>query len=156
MTAEKLQEISQENLKLTSVLFLHKITDNRLMGSSKRLQRVYEKVYGHEAFGSVVLSTTMWGDLGRESDGVRREGELIHGNFWGKMIRGGTECYRSRNSGSSVRNLANVLVGKKPVETQLQRELEWYNGALIHAFGGSGAGSNICRACSETGEKGGA
>ncbi|KAH7360313.1 P-loop containing nucleoside triphosphate hydrolase protein [Rhexocercosporidium sp. MPI-PUGE-AT-0058] len=136
MTAEKLQAVSEANLMLTSILFLHKITDNRLTGSSKRLQRVYEKVCGHEAFSSVVLGTTMWDDLGKESKGVAREKQLREGDFWGKMIRGGTECYRLKDSSSSAQDLAMMLMDKKPAVMQMQSELIYNGGALIQTAAG--------------------
>ena len=87
MIGQKLPEISTDNIQLTSILFLHKITDYRFTGSNKRLQRVFAKVCRHNAFRSVVLATTMWDDIRDESEGARREKELVEGDFWGKMIR---------------------------------------------------------------------
>jgi len=130
LTAEKLREISESNLYLTSVLFLHKITDNRLTGSSKRLQRVYKEVCGPESYGSVVLGTTMWDDLKRESDGIKREKQLIEGDYWGKLINRGTGCHRLRNSKDSALKLAQILAAKQPVLLKMQQELEEYKGRL--------------------------
>jgi len=98
MTAAKLTQSSNHNLKLTSILLLHKITDNRLTGSSKRLQHVYEKVCGHEAFQIVVLGSTIWDDLGSEKKGIAREKELRKGECWGRTIRGGPDCCRLEDS----------------------------------------------------------
>lgn len=136
MTAGKLTQISNENLKLTSILFLHKITENRLTGRSQRLQRVYEKVWGHEAFQSVVLGTAKWYDLGDEQNGITREKELLQGDFWDRMIRRGMDCCRLEDSESSAQQLALKLINQPPVEMQLQRELKYNVGVLIQTAAG--------------------
>ena len=136
MTAAKLTQSSNDNMKLTSILLLHIITDNRLTGSSKRLQHVYEKVCGHEAFQSVVLGTTMWDDLGSEKKGIAREKQLREGDFWGRMVREGTDCCRLEDSEESAQELALKLVRKTPVEMQLQRELKDNSEELIQTAAG--------------------
>jgi hypothetical protein len=145
MIAQKLQEISTNNIQLTSILFLHKITDNRFTGSNKRLQRVFEKVCGNEAFRSVVLATTMWDELKEESVGARRERDLRQGDFWGKMVRGGTDCERLYNSQESANRLAGLLTAKTPTTLQMQTELQNVQGFVA----GTSAGRELDRIYTE-------
>lgn len=93
MIAQKLYSMSEDSIQLTSVLYLHKISDNRFTGSSKRLCRVFEKVCGPQAYDMVILGTTMWSDLARVSDGERRVEQLKNGDFWGAMMQNGTDVY---------------------------------------------------------------
>jgi mRNA-degrading endonuclease RelE of RelBE toxin-antitoxin system len=136
MIAQKLQEISTNNIQLTSILFLHKITENRFTGSNKRLQRVFAKVCGHDAFRSVVLATTMWDELREESVGARREKDLIEGDFWGRMVHGGTDCVRLYNSQKSANWLAELLAAKTPTTLQMQTELQKEQGLVVRTSAG--------------------
>ncbi len=136
MIAKYLHEFSTDNVQLTAILFLHKITDHRFTGSSKRLQRVFSQVCGHDSFKSVVLGTTMWDELGNESTGSQRETELMTRGFWGKMIQDGTDCCRLKNSKSSATQLAQILTGKPRTTLQLQTELQQYDGRVVRTSAG--------------------
>lgn len=136
MIAQKLYSISRDGIQLTSVLYLHKITDNRFTASSQHLQRIFEKACGQQAYSMVMLGTTMWEDLVRVDDGIRREEHLRNGDFWGKMMRSGTEAYRLDNTEQSAMPLAQTLAAKMGGVLQLQEELELAHGKVINTAAG--------------------
>ncbi|KAL2693441.1 hypothetical protein Neosp_000001 [[Neocosmospora] mangrovei] len=131
LIAQKLNSMSEEGISLTSILYLHKISDNRFTGSSKRLHRVFEKVCGRQAYDMVVLGTTMWSELARASDGENREEALRKGDFWGRMMRDGTETYRLNDSSESALPLAQLLAAKRGTPLQMQDELLSGDGQVI-------------------------
>jgi hypothetical protein len=114
--------MSIKKLQVTSILFLHKITDNRFTGSSKRLQRVFEEVCGHDSFSSVILGTTGWDEC-KDSVGWLREKQLREKDFWGQMLQNGTDCRRLHNSIASATSMAEHLLAKQRTTLLMQQEL---------------------------------
>ncbi|KAJ3466137.1 hypothetical protein MRS44_006795 [Fusarium solani] len=76
---------------LRGVLYLHKITDNKMTGSSLTYLNLLRSLVGEDALGNVVLVTNMWNKLRDEDRGqaLRREQELVN-NYWGPMQRKGS------------------------------------------------------------------
>src|SRR5207249_2436104 len=62
-------------VKLTGIIYLHRITDPRIQGSAMRNLRMFKKLCGSDSLGKVVLATTWWGKVDAEI-GANREKEL--------------------------------------------------------------------------------
>lgn len=82
---------------MTGVLFLRRISDNRMSGASVMTTAMFEQICGTRAQQNVILVTTMWpthheAAMPRE-DGLRREDELRTG-FWKSMIESGAQMER--------------------------------------------------------------
>lgn len=115
-------------VQLVGMIYMHRITDQRVAGSSLKSMRIFEKICGENNFHCVTIVTTMWNLLGSEEghdDGLDRESTLKDKDeFLGRMIRGGAEmvrdCGEHRTAGTIVDNLAKR---RKSMVTALQREL---------------------------------
>lgn len=91
-----LAKIYEERIPLLGVVYLHRISDPRVGGASRKSVRILEAMVGPHAFGCVLLATTMW-DKVSPTEGERRERELIENpEFFGKI------CNRGQAPGAMV------------------------------------------------------
>ncbi|KAJ5106423.1 P-loop containing nucleoside triphosphate hydrolase protein [Penicillium angulare] len=116
---------SYENkILLSGILYLHRISDNRMQGSAKKNLGMFMKLCGSDAFKKVVLVETMW-DKTDPEEAARREKELQETEeFWGWMISKGSRCYRHMNTAESARDIVRQLSGSSSyVVTDIQKQL---------------------------------
>lgn len=112
-------------LKLAGVLYLHRITDNRMAGTPLKNLTMFKKLCGKDFFEKVILTTTMWpkpsednGEVCIEEDRlsnnqeeiyVKREEELSR-NYWGEMISRGALTQRFMNTQASAWDIIDHLI----------------------------------------------
>ena len=144
LIAEWLERAYVEDTLLSGIIFLHRITDVRMSGSSIKNLRMFRKLCGTDNMSSVRLVTTMWDNV-TITDGERREQDLIAGNgFWAKEIASGCAVDRHDGTFASAKRVISSLVPKPPVVIQLQKEL--ISGKrLIETDAGSDLNSEIIR-----------
>lgn len=75
-------------MKLAGVIYLHDITQTRMLGTTRRNLDMFRKLVGDRALSAVVLGTTKW-DLADESVAHRRQAELA-GSYWKEMSDAGS------------------------------------------------------------------
>jgi hypothetical protein len=79
---------------LSGIIYLHRISDVKMQGSSLENLRMFRKLCGFEAMKHVLLVTTFW-DQVTDAEGKRRVEELSSNNeFWGRMIQRGSKIKR--------------------------------------------------------------
>lgn len=71
-------------ISLRGLIYVHKITEEEVCGTSKKFVEVLRLLCGQGAMANVALITTGWDDLTNESTGCRRERQLRKG-FWRHM-----------------------------------------------------------------------
>jgi len=81
----------KQEIRLTGLLYFHRISDNRMAGTPLKNLRMFEKLCG-EDFKGIVLTTTMWSDVDEEL-GAERERELTN-EYWKSMIEQGSSVKR--------------------------------------------------------------
>ncbi|KAK0099504.1 hypothetical protein ONS96_008343 [Cadophora gregata f. sp. sojae] len=100
-----------QKVRLSGILYLHRISDPRMQGSAKLNLSAFIKLCGPEALKKVVLATTMWEALKEDSDGARREKELMETpEFWGWMMSHGSQVRRHQNNRQSAMELLSMFV----------------------------------------------
>ena len=73
----------QDGLKLNGIIYLHRISDNRLQGSAIRSMNMFRKIIGGSVYENIILATTMWESV-NIAKGEERETDLIkNSKFWG-------------------------------------------------------------------------
>jgi hypothetical protein len=103
----------QQKILLTGIIYLHRITDNRLGGSAMRNLRAFRQLCGDNAMSKVVLATTFWG-MEDEDTAKRHERELKdRPDFWGSMIGQGSKVFRQDSERASAREIIKYLVSKR-------------------------------------------
>ncbi|KAF1830684.1 hypothetical protein BDW02DRAFT_650469 [Decorospora gaudefroyi] len=89
--SETLQELAywltvayERNIKLSGLVYLHCIRNNRFSGSAVRALDAFKEMCGEEAFCGVVLATTMW-DTVSGSDNELAKAEKRHAEIHEKV-----------------------------------------------------------------------
>ena len=97
-----------ENKLLSGILYIHRITDNRVAGSSLKDLRVFQKLCGKDALDKVYFTTTMWDEV-ELSVGERRLAEL-KAKYWRRMITQGAQVACCRSDDESPKRLVRRIV----------------------------------------------
>jgi len=111
-------------LKLKGVIYLHRITDNRMQGSAMKNLQLFMKLVGESALSNVVFVTTMWGKVQKndESEANDHDSELRE-EYWADFLRLGASATRFDGSQASAEGILSQLLGKKDVVLKVQHEL---------------------------------
>ncbi|KAK9775064.1 putative G domain-containing protein [Seiridium cardinale] len=107
---------------LSGIIYLHRISDVRMSGSSFKNLRMFRKLCGTENMSKVCLLTTMW-DKVTPQDGSAKETELKGQGFWGSMIAGGCSIRRHDRGINSARDVVRSMLVNEPTTIKLQKEL---------------------------------
>lgn len=120
-----LTETYKEKILLRGILYLHRITDDRMQGTAKNNLFLLKKLCGKEAMKNMVLVTTMWENLAQHEDGQRREEELKSTpDFWGEMVDEGSRVERHYNhKKSAIQILERLLSSNTPTILTIQQEM---------------------------------
>ncbi|ORX97297.1 P-loop containing nucleoside triphosphate hydrolase protein [Clohesyomyces aquaticus] len=131
-------------IKLTGIIYLHRILDVRVGGAGVKNLKMFKKLCGDDGLASVVFATTMWSFIPDEETGKRREDQLKSGAiFWKHMIQQGSEVFRQDKGRASAQEIVNYLIEKRrPVTLDIQREMVDQNMQLNE----TGAGAEIVSA----------
>ena len=91
---EWLEQSYRKGQRLTGLLYLHRIIDNREKGSDLRNLRMFKKLCGAGNFANIILGTTWWdqeeADIARAREKVLKETP----EFWGDMVAKGSRVER--------------------------------------------------------------
>ncbi|EQK98650.1 hypothetical protein G6O67_004858 [Ophiocordyceps sinensis] len=110
-------------VRLSGILYLHRITDRRITGSAIRNLGMFKKLVGDKNMRSVILVTTMWGEISRE-DGEERLRQLTGTDrFWGGLMRCGATCQSYKARPEDAHFIVAKVISNEPIVTQLQNEL---------------------------------
>ncbi|KAJ4388459.1 hypothetical protein N0V85_007539 [Neurospora sp. IMI 360204] len=132
--ADVLQEISRwlentyrDKVRLNGLLYLHRITDVRMQGSSRKSLAVFKLLCGTGALKYVTLVSTMWDKESDYSAPEDRENQLLDNDkFWGAMVRNfQAQVGRHNNTRESALQLLERFIQHPDdhVVTDLQHEL---------------------------------
>lgn len=108
------------DVKLSGLIYLHRITDNRMAGSPYKNLRMFGELCGDVVMNQVFLVSTMWGKIKPEI-GEAREKEL-QSKFWEPLIRRGSivERLSETNSDEAWRIVKKLIESH---ERKLKREI---------------------------------
>jgi hypothetical protein len=127
--AEILDEIArflvmQYGLKmpLKGIIYMHRITDNRMQSSAQRYFDMFKRLCGERSLPNVTLLTTMWGDLKEKGVGYRRDRQL-RDEFWKSMSAKGAEIDMYDGSKEMAEAIVCDIMQKQPITLKIQREL---------------------------------
>ena len=138
----------EKDIKLAGIIYLHRITDNRMAGTPHRNLRMFGELCGDQAVKKVVLITTMW-DKVQQDTGVRREKELFD-NYWKTMIDFGASTARFSNSADSAWKIIDLILKQHETEVLLlQEELVDLKRALNETQAGKTLYSDLQRLLAE-------
>lgn len=109
-------------IPLKGIIYMHRITDNKMSGSAQRYFEMFNCLCGERNLGNVVLLTTMWSELSNQGKGLERERELRN-DFWNAMSAQGSTIRRFDGSKSMAEAFVCRLMRKPSIVLQVQDEL---------------------------------
>ncbi|KDN37547.1 hypothetical protein RSAG8_10064, partial [Rhizoctonia solani AG-8 WAC10335] len=114
----------KKGYKLTGIIYMHRITDIRVGGISRRTFNVFRKLCGKDSLSNVLLVTNMWSSP-PTSQQIDRETELrTHVDFFQPAIeQGATMVRRAHKDKQSAHDIIRMLLQKDPITMQVQQEL---------------------------------
>ena len=130
--AETLEEVAtwlaatyRSQIRLTGILYLQRITDNRFGGCALLNLKMFKKMCGEDCLPNVVLLTTMWG--GSEEQ-IRlqqaRELELISDNkLWAGLIRLGARTMRWDRTEQTEIDIVKEIMNRPQIVLEIQRQI---------------------------------
>jgi hypothetical protein len=98
----------KKNLTLYGIIYLHRISDNRMAGAPLKTLQMFGKLCGDGAIRNVVLATTMWTKV-NSNLGERREQEL-KARYWQGMLNLGSRTMRFGDSFNSAWKIIDQIV----------------------------------------------
>jgi len=110
------------DMKLGGVVYLHDISQTRMLGATRTNLAVFHKLCGERADASIILGTTKWKDVSLEM-GARREKQLIE-TYWQDHIARGSRVYRFEDSQSSAWNIIHAILDNFEGRTALRIQKE--------------------------------
>ncbi|KAF9445480.1 hypothetical protein P691DRAFT_266948 [Macrolepiota fuliginosa MF-IS2] len=96
MIGEWLKKTYEKDVRLSGLIYLHRITDNHISGLSTRYPRVLGEICGDIAMKQVVLVSVMWQKV-KPDVGITREGGLRNGP-WKILLDKGSRIDRLGNA----------------------------------------------------------
>ncbi|KAI0766719.1 hypothetical protein BC629DRAFT_1596240 [Irpex lacteus] len=127
MIASWLSNSYEHGLKLSGIIYMHRITDRRVGGVTRKNFRKLRELCGEETLDHVAIVTTMWDQEVSDERAIAREEELKTDSlFFKNAIEKGAQMLRHNNTVESAR--AILVDEKKDITqtiagTELQAEL---------------------------------
>jgi len=110
------------DMKLAGIIYLHEITQSRMLGAARRNLDMFQKLCGKDATRNVILATTKWSEISPEL-GERREKQL-RGEHWQDMLLLGSRMRRFESTQTSARYIIDDILARNAVDpTLIQFEL---------------------------------
>ncbi|KAF8896196.1 hypothetical protein BD779DRAFT_1466201 [Infundibulicybe gibba] len=123
MIATYLKEAYVGGKKLTGIIYIHRISDNRMGGVSTRNLKMFRRLCGENTLRNVAIVTNMWGQVDR-AQGDARECELASNeNFFKPVLDKGARLHRHDNGLASGHGILRYLLGNHPQPLRIQQEL---------------------------------
>lgn len=141
-----MQSSYEEGTLLSGIIYLHKITDNRITGSSVKNIRMFRKLCGADNMRNVLLVSSMW-DIVEEQQGAERERELSsEGTFWKSMLAQGASMRRYDNRTATALQLIQTLISNTPSALRIQKQLVDDRVPLVNTDAGEDVNQELLKA----------
>ncbi|KAJ8515458.1 hypothetical protein ONZ45_g7118 [Pleurotus djamor] len=121
MIADWLQKTYNNKVKLSGIIYMHRISDNRMAGTPFKNFKMFAQLCGSEAAEGVILTTTMWGKLASRSIGEKREKEMTE-KFWKDMLEKTAKVARFEASYDSAWQVIGLVSATAKAEKLLLQE----------------------------------
>lgn len=123
MIAAYLSSTYEQGYTLTGVIYMHRISDPRMNGISRKTFNMFRSVCGDDSLRNVVIATTMWSDVPRDR-GEAHEKELRDGKeFFAPVLKAGATMVRHDGTRESAQAILAHLLCNTPRALLIQKEL---------------------------------
>jgi hypothetical protein len=123
MIAKWMETSYRAGIKLNGILYLHRLSDTRMHGSSMRSLRMFKQLCGEDYFTSVTLGTTCWSLIPLDL-AIQREAELKENTaFWKPLLEKGARIVRIPDDAISAKQLLFGAVQHQKLSVQIQKDM---------------------------------
>ena len=120
-----LNEAYRRYVKLTGIIYLHRINDVRVGNAAMKNLRMFKRLCGTESLASVVLATTFWDNGPNLPKYLDREHELkTKDDFWRGMIQNQSKVFRQDSGRTSATRIIEYLVQRDRGSTRNRPTLD--------------------------------
>jgi hypothetical protein len=106
---------------LHGVIYLHRISDVRMGGMSRRTFFLFRKLCGTSSLKNIVIATTMWNKV-TSKEGEERETELFT-NFFKSALDEGAKMDRHDDTKASAHRILSTFLDKTSITLKIQKEM---------------------------------
>ncbi|EED77433.1 predicted protein, partial [Postia placenta Mad-698-R] len=111
--------------RLSGVIYLHRISDNRIGRITMDSYRLFQKLCGNTSMSNVVITTTMWASvtepLGRRLPDIPKSQHLVHRESVKSRIN--ARLHRHIDTAESARNIIRDILHHVPRTLLVQQEM---------------------------------
>ena len=133
----------ENGVKLSGIIYIHRISDERFTGISVRNFRMFRQLCGDPTLKNVVLVTNMWGKVTQDR-GEARERELTDKHFKAALDKG-AQLARHHDTVQSSHDIIRQIMKNDPTAFQIQRELVDERKSINNTAAGEALGEEINR-----------
>jgi hypothetical protein len=108
-------------VNLSTILYLHRISDNRMSGSAMKNLKLFWKLCGRKVMPNVVIVTTMW-SLVQADWGKDRE-EVLTKEVWNDMVDNGCTVKRFQDTRQSAWDIVGSVKQKLSEPVSIVKEM---------------------------------
>ncbi|KAM6490515.1 P-loop containing nucleoside triphosphate hydrolase protein [Amanita muscaria] len=119
MIAIYLSTAYENGKKLAGVIYLHRTSDFRVGGISRRNFKMFRELCGDDSLKNVLIVTNMWGEVDLQV-GYELSSKDI---FFKPALDKGAQSLRHNNTIESAHNIVRQVMRNPPVTLQIQEEL---------------------------------
>jgi len=113
----------EQGARLAGIIYMHRISDTRLGGTSSRNFRIFRELCGESTLKNVLIVTSMWSEVDPEL-GEDRERELAtNPKFFKPVVDRGARMLRNLNTRESAHAILRHLINAQAHTLQIQHEL---------------------------------
>ena len=106
------------------MIYLHRISDNRVNGALQKAFGLFTKLCGQDALRNVVIVTNMWSEISTQERGNDRQRQLeTDDQFFKRALDLGATITRHDNTRESALRIVRRVLDNHPTPLGIQREL---------------------------------
>ncbi|KAG8788692.1 hypothetical protein FRC12_014309 [Ceratobasidium sp. 428] len=110
--------------KLTGIIYLHRITDDRMGAISRRTFRIFRELCGQKNLSNVLIVTNKWSNPPSEAHVKRQEQLRKDTRYFQPAIKAGAQLVRRLHKDTaSAHDIIRMLLNMNPVVMKVQQEL---------------------------------
>ena len=111
----------EKGSKLSGVIYIHRISDDRFGGITGRNFDMFRKLCGDTALKNVVIVTNMWDEVSRDIGEAHEK--VLSNKIFKPVLSKGAQMVRHHDTTESVHDIIRKILRNPPVVLQIQREL---------------------------------
>lgn len=121
--AKWLADVALEDRRLSGILYLQNIQDNRIFGSSLKNLLMFRQLCGENCYENVVLTTNHWSSPPTAQELRNESGYLNDKELWGRMLERKSSTARFDGERKTALSILESLIPKVPRKLQVQEEM---------------------------------